>query len=1379
MDPPWAANQPRGPSPAIPSRLPTKKNSFHSLRETAANGDRRSFPLSPGAVSDTSSGTDTGNGSQNGSQSGFAVPFNSSRRYSSGSQSDTRGRSATHQPGQTRIPRPSPSQKLNSAARKPMTIMEAHQKAQEEAEAFAAAAAQGSPSPAPRPWRTQGSGSARTRGTPTPANPGGSGPPLSASESRMQRILTRSPLNVGGTQTARRLGESFPPGERSPLQRRANNGDNNIGIAAASNARNAARSSMGLSERGKDADLRRIQYEEDLARMKVAIGERTGGLFSPKARVSPKIAVAGRELHRRASNSSLGEKNKASTSGAAATAAAARASLPGSGRQTSWGNRSKPESAAKRLVSAPEKLAANAPVHADTGDGNDGDDGRGTGLVVATRAEEPPTLLPAAADAARDSRSPNKSFAWDADADFTAGDLMFSESPPVKTGEGLGITNGTTTTRQQETPRVRPRNSKLDEIRQLEIEAVELFPDEPTKEPRVDPVNQADEDEPIILTRPPAESGDESDTQYRHQSQRRTGLPAERTNKALDEIRELENENIFSKRAIAAAKLDEIRQQNAEYRAGRAASRAQQQPSGLADGKTDETSGKEDNDRVTVAHDEKPTAKGTILAEESEQTSNTPVTIFRATSTDRGRNPRRLFAAAAAAATDDNDKSNDSDKTTKSGGTSPNLHRESSSSHSRNESQELLRRLARVTTAVVAASERDEHGVVTHSMRRLSEKTSSDSLRGALGVDAAADRPPLPKKLPKSRDAGETLRPSVGFASGLRRVSSSESASTKRSSVAQSDGDPIDRIEAEMKLFAPVENHSERGSIRAPSPDADEDPEEKNTTAARKPETGGALANDATPRPAKVTNNPLLLQPTPRVTGAYVETPVTAKTEKMLEAIGVTGPTSSSPSEKPVMGGLDAPAAKEPAASSNADTGDKTNGEPATATTKNSMPRRRSSAALRRSRSRSASRALFNSAKPTSARDDLLAIQQAQQIDDSTLDNFDEMLQQPQAAATASKTQASSFRDGQHHGDTESDETFCGLEDAEVQRLLDDARNGAAGGEADAADAERLKRMNQSIKTYLTDVQTMKRGIERLEAHVSHPENSSASHLKLEETDGEQEEQRTATRGEKQEATRAVKKVKEQATTGKPIKKEEREQPHSRTAPPLSVADAKKTAPATTAVPVAYVQLPVPRLYRREPHAQLTLLGVLVLLVSVWLAAEGTTCALFCRPDACQSGQDCTWSPDDPSFGTALPVKLDQWLTGGRGRQLATWAGDELGDLAADAWDAVAGVDIRHVDPTYFTFEEKRRHRRRLQKKGLVRPWTPPVEALPKLKAWRLEREALEQERARQQRLREELGYDEEEEEEEEHGDKVGGVEDQFLGSESMAADEQVHGSWW
>ncbi len=183
--------------------------------------------------------------------------------------------------------------------------------------------------------------------------------------------------------------------------------------------------------------------------------------------------------------------------------------------------------------------------------------------------------------------------------------------------------------------------------------------------------------------------------------------------------------------------------------------------------------------------------------------------------------------------------------------------------HSREDSRDVLRRLARVTsTSPSLESQSSKHANAAASDEKGPQERPADS---------STDEGPHTKmdtKLegPEGRAADDT-RTFVDIA-GLRRISSTDSASTKRSSIAHSDGDPIDRIEAEMKLFAPLDNQSERGSIRAPSPLPEDDEDEEEPSV------------EETPRPPKF--DPVS-RPTPKVTGAFVETPVTVKIDKAAQ----------------------------------------------------------------------------------------------------------------------------------------------------------------------------------------------------------------------------------------------------------------------------------------------------------------------------------------------------------------------------------------------------------------------------------------------------------------------------------------------------------------
>ena len=105
---------------------------------------------------------------------------------------------------------------------------------------------------------------------------------------------------------------------------------------------------------------------------------------------------------------------------------------------------------------------------------------------------------------------------------------------------------------------------------------------------------------------------------------------------------------------------------------------------------------------------------------------------------------------------------------------------------------------------------------------------------------------------------------------------------------------------------------------------------------------------------------------------------------------------------------------------------------------------------------------------------------------------------------------------------------------------------------------------------------------------------------------------------------------------------------------------------------------------------------------------------------------------------------------------LANKVGQAIDDLYADAWDFITATDINKVDTQNLSAEQKVQHRRRLWKKGLMKPRKDTPDQKAKLDAWRAARQA--RERAREAR---EMGYDD------------------GFGEESMAADEKVSRSGW
>ena len=1012
------------------------------------------------------------------------------RPASSGSSSDSRP-AAAHS---TRIPRPNTAQKTLSKPRAGLSFTEAFRMAGEE----------GSPSPAPRYRRKDGD----------------------ADERRLEKIMGRGPLSLGTKRSPARSQDAGGDDTQSSL-----GGDSTV-------------SQKDDSE--SDIDKKLMQFEEDQRRIEEVMGGKNG-IFS-KAKVGPKVAERGQELHRKSSNNSLDSNS------------------PSRGMRP-WGVRGKPkQNWLTRIISSPGN------VEPEDWDEADRDP------PIPSIEKEPPS---ADADSSARStpfaaRSPNKSFAWQADADFTAGDLHVSTSPRVRSKashDDLGSN-----------PR---HNNKIDEIRQLEVEAALRFPDESENSAGLGPNDK--------------------------------GLGG-RTNTKIDEIRAREIESL-SKKALATARLDEIRERNADYRSPSPVleRKASRELLGRTPGRG---AGGQGRDQDT-----------TILEEEGEKIPDTPITIFRKSSNGTAR------------------PTSSSPGVEQSGKGGPPARVDEAPTHKREDSRDLLRRLARAASASPTPEDRVEAGSKATGVSGPGPTVSSDknSSRGA--STKRADKLVEP---PAIRTSDESDFPATMPA--LRRTPSTDSASTKRSSMAQSDGDPTDRIQGEMMLFAPLEAQSERGSIRAPSPDPDGDEKEDGI--------------DDTPRPHKP--DPLAI-PTPKVTGAYVETPLTVKAEPSQGDDGfliveAQKPLSSVAVASFLRGG-----------STRGGRSDDTKSDGGRKETR----RPTSAASLRRSRSLPRNRSpLFNSAKPPSVRDDLREIQRQHQVDDSTLEDFGELL----AAQSHGRTEGAK---NPKLEDASSDE------EAAKQQLSEHEQDLAA-----------LDRMSGHLKTGLLGIQTAKRGIERLEDKVAKAETSH-HHA---------------------------------PNVGHP-------------ALPCAICAGRPPSAVAT-----YIHLPVPRLYYRQPSFRLSFLGIVVGLLAAWLAAEGTMCRYYCKPVYCGSGQDCRWSPDDPFFGYAIPVKLDQWVTGGQGRALAHQLGEDAGDLLADAWEFVTGDDLAAADTRWMTFEQRRRHRRRLRKRGLVKVRELSQEQQSRVAAWREARVA--RERAREAR---EMGYD----------------LDDGLADERMAGDEKISARGW
>ncbi|KAI0889328.1 uncharacterized protein GGS22DRAFT_153653 [Annulohypoxylon maeteangense] len=652
----------------------------------------------------------------------------------------------------------------------------------------------------------------------------------------------------------------------------------------------------------------------------------------------------------------------------------------------------------------------------------------------------------------------------------------------------------------------------------------------------------------------------------------------------------------LSRRAMATSRLDEIRLKNSEAReespeAGRSSNKEELRDSPPKLNKLNGAPTKPLEDQLESKM-------------KDEQAVNTPAIVLRSTSEQKLNEPPKERTNAS--------KTEDS---------------RNQSQLSRNDSQDLLSRLARATSAS-PSSEKVEQRVVSEEPRPLEKPDNRENSRSRLAREERRSRNLEVKNL-EVKSSRE--RPTVGFA-GLRPSSSSDSIQEKRSSLHGSEVDPMDRIEAELRLFAPLDNYSEKGSVRAPSPDPSEPAEEE------------------TPRVTKI--DPLT-QPTPRVTGAYVETPATirVKQENHLDDKKVADAPDRISDSIPEL------RTKDSSQPSNSDSVKQENDDTTALRRRTSVPRSSSAPSTSR-RTRSASRRrqplrpVINTAKPPTVKDDIRAILRMNQIDDSTLEDFDSILANQD------------------------------IDDEELQKMVDDTIDNIDMDTQlpDLSERDRelqiYDRMSKSLRTGLLGIQSAKKGIERLEDRVTHTE------LKA-----------------------------EQARTDQNTSKSKSEV-HA-----YAPASSNSSAP---------VMLALPALYRRSPKLRPTKFGVLALTMFIWYILESIFCFLYVAQYDCTPEIPCDWSPNEPYFPYAMPFMLDEWATGGKGRALTWKAGEEIGDIYAEVSDWVTKRDFTQLDEKFMNVWERKRHRRRLRKHGLIPKWVAPPDYKPRFPQWNAARLAME-----------------------------------------------------
>ena len=814
--------------------------------------------------------------------------------------------------------------------------------------------------------------------------------------------------------------------------------------------------------------------------------------------------------------------------------------------------------------------------------------------------------------AQKPSTSPEKSFAWQIEDDFTAGDLQVSNSPRIKT-DHRPFANRLKFDESSEVDidsrnRVNTpgsRNTRLDEIRSREVKSGSNIP----------------------IERPQSRSrkNSQADDMRENETQKSTP-PTDRhlktSNKKLEDIRKREEEGL-TPRQLSQAKLEEIREQNA-------ASRSKSPEEARPISRSSRSEGSSQGQQRTPG--DKP-----LWRPAGEKVPGSPVAVYQT------REERIAHVRATSKTSVDLDKK---DTETRPG-------------HKRADSRDLLRQLARATSSSPASDSQPAHSFLRKSaMSKPNSSSSSErrSPRRALTSSNVAAR---------KKNVGKDAKPTVGFANLRRTKSSGSSSGSKRSSVHSED--PTDRIDAEAKLFAPKDDYSEMGSVRANSPVSD----------SRKDSEAEVEATPKAPSSKRVDVQAL---PTPRVTGAYVETPVTARSRRFESDVESNNDLIASIRARRALRRRDTDTNSEPGED-----------EKPSAPVPDAAPktRRRRSVSLPRRRP-----PVKNSALPPSVKADLMELRRSYNIEDSTLDaNFDQIL------LGAASPQLKSSLDDLPQAPVEEDsfdQTLREYSELPARKPSPMDKEIKVEQSEEDNDLEAYSRMSKSLRTGIMGIRTAKQGIERLEDNLTHPPD-----------------------------TKPENKVDTKPPTTISVQKDAEKQPGKT----MSEVPASST-------PITYILLPVPRLWVSKPKFRFTVLGMLVFFMGLWYAAESTMCSMYCQPTTCAT-TPCVWSYDDPTFGKALPIKFDQWATGGLGRSLINNAAEQAEDWVADVLDAAYGRDITEVDMEALSFEGKRAHRRRLRKKGLLKrleDTNPEVRA--RWDAWHQER--LSQQKARDLR---EMGY--------------------------------------
>jgi hypothetical protein len=333
------------------------------------------------------------------------------------------------------------------------------------------------------------------------------------------------------------------------------------------------------------------------------------------------------------------------------------------------------------------------------------------------------------------------------------------------------------------------------------------------------------------------------------------------------------------------------------------------------------------------------------------------------------------------------------------------------------------------------ASQSEGHDETWETLRALSRVLTSkspspppiDGKQGSKQLTVAG-----PSAEEKAVERKMSTRRELSFGGNGLHTNSDTKRNSGTSTPPKSDVDPEERIAAEARLFELQDNRSERNSIRVPS---------------RSPSPSERGNFDYTPRP-KI--DPLLL-PTPRVTGAFIETPAPSSRKPRKSR-------SIPPSYKDVNATNDG--------ASSSDRIDSGRSVSETSVAIGSARRRQQQ--LQNAPSRpSRYRALLNTAKPTTVSEDLQRLKLEAQLDDSTLEDFDAILEAHTRDTVESENSNTIL---EPILDLEYDERGVPLTAKEIARRVEILT---------------LDRMSKSIKNTSSSIRDARHGIERLEHQVS------------------------------------------------------------------------------------------------------------------------------------------------------------------------------------------------------------------------------------------------------------------------------------------------------